>query len=325
VEFDKVKLVMKDQLLSNGVVTDVTFTSSPVTDIWDNWSGFSWTGKDPESDPNFAVTWVDEEYGKTIHWKILKGRDFSREHSMDVNTVIINKAAADYIGLENPIGEIISSGGIGREIIGVVDDVIALSPYEAVRPGFYWLDKNTPNNLGQMIIRLDSTKGTVESLSVVEAIYHKLVTSSTFKYNFVDEEYGMKFKAEQRIGNLASIFAALAIFISCLGLFGLSSFVAEQKTKEIGVRKVIGATLLNIWMLLSKEFVMLVSISLLMAMPITYYYLTKWLSTYQYHTSINWWIFVAASGSVLLITLLTVSFHGLKAATANPVKSLRTE
>lgn len=324
-EFNKVKLVMKDQLLSSGVATDVTFASSPLTDIWDNWSGFSWTGKDPESDPNFTVTWVDEEYGKTIQWKILKGRDFSREHSTDVNTVIINKAAADYTGLENPIGEIISSGGVGREIIGVVDDVIALSPYEAVRPGFYWLDKNTPNNLGQMVIRLDSTKGTAESLLAVEAIHHKLVTSSTFEYNFVDEEYSMKFKAEQRIGDLASIFAALAIFISCLGLFGLSSFVAEQKAKEIGVRKVIGATLLNIWMLLSKEFVVLVSISLLMATPITYYYLSKWLSTYQYHTSINWWIFVAASGGVLLITLLTVSFHGLKAAAENPVKSLRSE
>jgi putative ABC transport system permease protein len=325
VEFDKVKLVMKNRLLSSGLATDVTFASSPLTDIWDNWSGFSWTGKDPESDPNFTVSWVDEEYGKTIQWKILKGRDFSREHSTDVSTVIINKAAADYIGLENPIGEIISGGGVEREIIGVVDDVIALSPYEAVRPGFYWLDKNTPDNLGQMIIRLDSTKGTAESLLAVEAIHHKLVTSSTFEYNFVDEEYDMKFKAEQRIGNLASIFAALAIFISCLGLFGLSSFVAEQRTKEVGVRKVIGATLLNIWMLLSKEFVVLVSISLLMATPITYYCLSKWLSTYQYHTSINWWIFVAASGGVLLITLLTVSFHGLKAAAANPVKSLRSE
>lgn len=323
-EFNKVKLVMKDQLLSSGVATDVTFAGSPLTDIWDNRSGFSWTGKDPDSDPTFTVTWVDEEYGKTIQWKILKGRDFSRNHSTDVNTVIINKAAANYMGLENPIGEIISNGGVGREIIGVVEDVIALSPYEAVLPGFYWLDKNTPN-LGQMIIRLDSTKGTAESLSAVEAIHHKLVTSSTFEYKFVDEEYGKKFKAEQRIGNLASIFAALAIFISCLGLFGLSSFVAEQKTKEIGVRKVIGATLLNIWMLLSKEFVVLVSISLLMAMPITYYFLSKWLSTYQYHTSINGWIFVAASGGVLMITLLTVSFHGLKAAAANPVKSLRNE
>ena len=176
-----------------------------------------------------------------------------------------------------------------------------------------------------MIVRLDPGKGTAESLSAVEAIHKKLVTSSTFEYSFVDEEYGNKFKAEQRIGNLASVFAVLAIFISCLGLFGLSSFIAEQKTKEIGVRKVIGASLLNIWMLLTKEFVVLVSISLLMAMPITFYYLNQWLLTFHYHTALDGWIFMAAAAAVLLITLLTVSFHGVRAATANPVKSLRSE
>jgi len=326
VEFDKNKLVMRDQLLSSGVATDVAFSSSPLTAIWDNWSGFNWRGKDPDSDPNFTVTWIDEEYGKTVQWKILKGRDFSRDHSTDVNGVIINKAAADYLGLENPVGEVISNGEAGREIIGVVEDLIVGSPYEAVGPGFYWLDKNLTNNsLGQMIVRLDPDKGTAKSLSAVEAIHKKLVTSSTFEYSFVDEEYGNKFKAEQRIGNLASVFAALAIFISCLGLFGLSSFIAEQKTKEIGVRKVIGASLLNIWMLLSKEFVVLVSISLLMAMPITYYYLNQWLLTFHYHTALHGWIFMATGAAVLLITLLTVSFHGVRAARANPVKSLRSE
>jgi len=122
VEFDKSKLVMRDQLLSSGVATDVAFSSSPLTAIWDNWSGFNWRGKDPDSDPNFTVTWINEEYGKTVQWKILKGRDFSRDHSTDVNGVIINKAAADYLGLENPVGEVISAGGAGREIIGVVED-----------------------------------------------------------------------------------------------------------------------------------------------------------------------------------------------------------
>ncbi len=325
-EFDRKKLVMRDQLLSSGVATDVAFSSSPLTAIWDNWSGFTWRGKDPESDPNFTVTWIDEDYGKTVQWKILKGRDFSRDHLTDVNAVIINKAAADYLGLENPVGEVISSGGTGREIIGVVDDLIIESPYEAVSPGFYWLDKNpTANSLGQMIVRLNPNKRTAGSLSAVEAIHKKLVTSSAFGYNFVDQEYGNKFRSEQRIGNLASVFAALAIFISCLGLFGLSSFIAEQKTKEIGVRKVIGASLLNIWMLLSKEFVVLVSFSLLMAIPITYYYLNQWLLTFHYHTGLNWWIFLAAGAGVLFITLLTVSFHGVRAAAANPVKSLRTE
>jgi putative ABC transport system permease protein len=325
-EFDKSKLVMRDQLLSNGVATDVAFASSPVTAIWDNWSGFNWRGKNPGTDPNFTVTWIDEEYGKTIEWKILKGRDFSREHSTDVNGVVINKAAADYIGFENPVGETIKADGMEREIIGVIEDVVATSPYEAVGPGFYWLDKHIGNNsLSQMIIRLSPEKSTAGSLSAVEEIHDKLVPSGTLEYSFVDDEYGMKFKAEQRIGNLASVFAVLAIFISCLGLFGLSSFMAEQKTKEIGVRKVIGASLVNIWVLLSKEFVVLVSISLLVAMPVTWYYLQQWLLTYHYHTEISWWVFVVAGSGVLVITLFTVSFHGVRAAVANPVKSLRSE
>jgi putative ABC transport system permease protein len=326
VEFNKRKLVMRDQLLSNGIATEVAFASSPVTDIWDNRSGFNWRGKNPDTDPIFTVTWIDEEYGKTIQWKILKGRDFSRERSMDANAVILNKAAADYIGFKNPVGETITAGGMEREIIGVIEDVIATSPYEPVAPGFYWLDESIEkNSLGQMIIRLNPDKSTAESMSAVEAVHNKLAISSTIDYSFVDDEYGMKFKAEQRIGNLTSVFAVLAIFISCLGLFGLSSFVAEQKTKEIGVRKVIGASLVNIWVLLSKEFVVLVSISLLIAMPIAWYYLQKWLLTYHYHTQINWWVFVVAGSSVLLITLFTISFHGIRAAVANPVKSLRSE
>lgn len=325
-EFHRSKLVMRDQLLSNGIATDVAFSSSPVTAIWDNWSGFNWRGKNPDTDPNFTVTWIDEEYGKTIQWRILKGRDFSREHSTDVDAVIINKAAADYIGFENPVGETITAAGKEREIIGVVEDVIAASPYEAVGPGFYWLDKSIVNNgLGQMIIRLDPEKSTAESLSAVKEIHDKLVTTSALDYSFVDDEYGMKFRAEQRIGNLASIFAVLAIFISCLGLFGLSSFVAEQKTKEIGVRKVIGASLVNVWLLLSKEFVVLVSVSLLVAMPAAWYYLQKWLMTYHYHTDVSWWVFAIVGSGVLLITLFTVSFHGIRAAVANPVKSLRSE
>jgi putative ABC transport system permease protein len=325
-EFDKSKLVMKEQLLSNSIATNVAFASSPVTDIWEHWGGFNWRGKNPDTDPIFSVTWVDEEYGSTIQWKILKGRDFSREHSTDVNAVVINKAAADYIGFKNPVGETISHGGEEREIIGVVEDVIANSPYEAVSPGFYWLDKSLENNnLGQMIIRLNPGKSTVGSLSAVEEIHGKLVTSGTLDYSFVDETYGMKFKAEQRIGNLASVFAVLAIFISCLGLFGLSSFIAEQKTKEIGVRKVIGASVVNIWVLLSKEFVVLVSISLLIAIPIAWYYLQKWLMTYHYHTEIKWSVFVVTGSIVLLITLLTVSFHGVRAAVVNPVRSLRSD
>ncbi|HMI65074.1 MAG TPA: FtsX-like permease family protein [Cyclobacteriaceae bacterium] len=326
-DFNKNKLAMKDEILASGLASDVGFASSPVTAIWDNWGGFTWKGKNPEAESNFTVTWVDEEYGKTIQWKVLQGRDFSRDFGTDADAVIINKAAATYMGLENPVGEFITpgSGDQQRQIIGVVEDVVAVSPYEPVSAGFYWLEKKNPDNLGEMLIKLNSGRSVLDALAKIESIQRKLVPSAPFDYGFVDEEYGSKFKAEQRIGKLVTLFATLAIFISCLGLFGLSSFVAEQKTKEIGVRKVIGASLLNIWSLLSKEFIGLVLISFVMAIPIAYYYLHRWLVTYTYHTDINPLLFVYAGGGVLAITLVTVSFHSIKAAIANPVNSLRSE
>jgi len=206
-----------------------------------------------------------------------------------------------------------------------VDDVVAGSPYEPVRAGFYWLDKNDQDYLGQMLVKLNPGMSAREALSKIESIQKKLVPTSPFEYSFVDEEYGNKFKAEQRIGKLASLFATLAIFISCLGLFGLASFVAEQKTKEIGVRKVVGASIFNIWSLLSKEFIVLVLISFAIAIPVAYHYLHRWLLSYNYHTDINPLVFVYAGSGALIITLLTVSFHSIKAAIANPVTSLRSE
>jgi ABC-type antimicrobial peptide transport system permease subunit len=231
------------------------------------------------------------------------------------------------MGLENPVGEFIThvSGNQQRQIIGVVDDVVAVSPYEPVSAAFYWLEKNDPDNLGEMLIKFSPAIQAKDALAKIESIQSKLAPASPFDYSFVDEDYSIKFKAEQRIGKLASLFAILAIFISCLGLFGLSSFVAEQKTKEIGVRKVVGASLFNIWRLLSKEFIALVLISFVIAIPLAYYYLQQWLLTYNYHTDIDPLVFVYAGCGVLIITLITVSFHSIKAAMANPVKSLRSE
>jgi ABC-type antimicrobial peptide transport system permease subunit len=323
-DFEKNKWVMKDELLAAGAAEHVGFSSSPVTAIWDNWGGFTWKGKNPDAESNFTVTFVDEDYGKTIQWNLLQGRDFSRDFGTDRDAVIINKAAANYLGLENPVGEFITqrSNNRQRQIIGVVDDVVMASPYEPVRPGFYWLDKN---NLGQMLIKLPPGVSVGDALEKIKSIQSELAPSSPFVYSFVDKEYDKKFKSEQRIGKLALVFAIMAIFLSCLGLFGLASFVAEQKTKEIGVRKVVGASIFNIWSLLSKEFIALVLISFVLAIPVAYYYLNRWLSTYTYHTDINPLVFIYAAGGVLVITLLTVSFHSIKAAIANPVKSLRSE
>ncbi|MBS1916719.1 MAG: ABC transporter permease [Bacteroidetes bacterium] len=320
------KLAVKQALLASGVASEIGFSSSPVTSIWDNWGGFSWRGKNPESESSFSVTWVNEDFGKTIGWHIKQGRDYSKDFSTDSSAVIINEATAKYIGLKNPVGEFITfdADGTKRQIIGVVDDIVAESPYEPVRIGFYWLQKNT-NNLGLMNLKLNPNVSMNAALPKIEAVFKKIVPSAPFQYKFADEEFARKFSAEQKVSKLATIFAVLAIFISCLGIFGLASFVAEQRTKEIGVRKILGASTFNLWKLLSKDFVMLVTISLVVATPVAYYFMQNWLQNYQYRTELSWWIFAVAGVGALLITLITVSFQSIKAALANPVKSLRSE
>ena len=318
--------VLRNELLASEAVISVAFSSMPITAIWDNWGGFKWKGKNPEAESSFSVSWINEDFGKTIGWKVKQGRDFSKDYSTDSAAVIINESAAKYMGLKNPVGEYITQeeSGKRRQIIGVVDDVVADSPYEPVKIGFYWLEKNL-NNLGQLQLKINPNLSTTEALTKIEAIQKKIVPSALFQYNFVDEEYGRKFNSEQLIGKLAMVFAILAIFISCLGLFGMASFVAEQRTKEIGIRKVLGATVANLWQLLSKDFVVLVIISCLIAGPIAYYFMNNWLQKYNYHTEISWWIFAASGFGALTITLLTVSYQAIKAALMNPVKSLKTE
>ena len=226
------------------------------------------------------------------------------------------------MGLKNPIGQHLAWDGQPYTIIGVVDNMIMESPYQAVRPIIY----SYLASAGDLVMaKLNPEMSAHESLNKVEQTFKKYNPAYPFEYTFVDEEYGKKFGNEDRIGKLVSIFSALAIFISCLGLFGLASFVAEQRTKEIGVRKVMGASVYSLWSMLSRDFIVLVIISILLATPVTYYFMDDWLVKYQYHTTINWWVFAASGIGALIITLLTVSYQSIKAALANPVKSLRTE
>jgi putative ABC transport system permease protein len=184
------------------------------------------------------------------------------------------------------------------------------------------LDKGAQNIIN---IKINAAAGTHEAVSKIETVFKKYNPSQPFEYKFIDEEYARKFGDEERVGKLASFFSILAVFISCLGLFGIASFMAEQRTKEIGVRKVLGASIFNLWRLLSKEFIVLISIALLIAGPVAYYFMHGWLQNYQYRTEISWWIFASSGMGALLITLITVSFQAIKAAIENPVKSLRTE
>ncbi|MGB5317718.1 ABC transporter permease, partial [Eudoraea sp.] len=242
--------------------------------------------------------------------------------------VLINEAAAKYMGLANPVGVLLKDTDEENPdppltIIGVVEDMIMQSPYEPVKQGIFAYDSFEES--AYYNLRLNPGNSASENLSIIENVFMKHFPDLPFQYQFVDQQYERKFRSEVRIGKLASIFTALAILISCLGLFGLTSFVAEQRTKEIGVRKVLGASVFTVWKMLSKDFIALVVFSCIIAIPISYYVMNAWLDGYTYRVSLSWWIFAAAIIGAIIITLLTVSFQALKAAKANPVNSLRTE
>ncbi|MEO7802714.1 MAG: FtsX-like permease family protein, partial [Ginsengibacter sp.] len=313
---------VRHDLLATGAVVDMAESQGFVIENTANFGGFEWKGKDPNFLDNFAIEWVSHDYGKTVGWQFIDGRDFSRAILSDSSGLVLNEAAAKYMGLKNPVGELIKKDGQTFKIIGVVKDVIAESPYKPVRPTLTSILKWPGPTVS---IRLNEKLSVDEALAKVESIFKKNVPGMPFEYKFVDEEYSKKFEAETRIGRLSSFFAILAVLISCLGLFGLASFVAEQRTKEIGIRKVLGASVANLWQMLSQDFVVLVIVSCLIAIPVAYYFLHEWLQNYEYRTEISWWIFAATGFGSLIITLLTVSFQAIKAAIANPVKSLRTE
>ncbi|MEA5402316.1 ABC transporter permease [Arcicella sp. DC2W] len=313
---------IRNDLIKTGAVSEMSESSSPTTGVWAINNGYDWKGKDPNVQGNFGTVAVTHDFGKTVGWQFKEGRDFSRAFSTDSTGVVLNEAAVKFMGMKQVIGETMKVDGKPYKIIGVVKDMVMNSPYQPALRTVFILDYKWINIIN---IKINPKVNSSEALSKIESVFKKYAPDSPFDYWFVDDDYNLKFLNEVRIGKLTSFFAVLAIFISCLGLFGLASFVVEQRTKEIGIRKVLGATVLNLWTLLSKEFVLLVLISLLTAVPIAYYYMNNWLQSYEYRTEIPWWIFALSGLGALIITLLTVSFQAIKAALANPVKSLRTE
>ncbi|SHG53049.1 ABC transporter permease [Winogradskyella jejuensis] len=327
-EFMGKRDVMRNQFLSSGGAVDFTTASSPATSVWSNRSGYTWEDKQPGFQEDLAYTNVHYDFVKTFGLKLIEGRDFTREFASDSNAVILNKTAVEYMNLKDPIGKYIRDSDTEDpneplKIVGVVEDMLVQSPYEPVKQAMYVFDQY--ENVAFWNLRLNPTKSVSENLNLIENVFKKNFPNTPWDYQFVDEEYGKKFKSEERLASLAKIFTALAIFISCLGLFGLASFVAEQRTKEIGVRKVLGASISQLWLLLSKDFLTLVVISLVVASPIAYYLMSQWLQKFTYRTNVGWSVFAIACLGALLITIITVSFQAIKAAIANPVKSLRTE
>jgi putative ABC transport system permease protein len=226
------------------------------------------------------------------------------------------------MGLQHPLGQIIRWNGKPFTVVGVIRDMVKGSPYQPVGQSLFF---NAAEIGPEITIRLNPVLSASQALARIEPVFRQLNPSAPFDYTFIDDEYAQKFAAEQRTGNLSGIFAALAVFISCLGVFGLASFIAEQRIKEIGIRKVLGASTFNIWQMFSKDFIVIILISLCIAIPVAYYAAHKWLENYQYKTTLAWWIFLLGGAGVLMITLLTASYHAVKAALANPVKSLRVE
>jgi ABC-type antimicrobial peptide transport system permease subunit len=305
-------------VLSNGPTTELT-----------NGGGFDWTGRSASTQNGFGVVAVTQDYGKTIGWTIKDGRDFSREFSTDSSALVLNETAVRVMGLKHPVGSTIKYLGTSYKnnnfhVIGVIQDIVMESPFSSVPPTVYTMDTAATNSLW-MTLRLNPSMSETKAASLIGPVFRKYNPGSPFDYLVNDKQYALNFVLEDRISILTSIFAGFAILISCLGLFGLASFTAEQRTREIGIRKVLGAPVLHLWGLLSKEFLLLVSLSFLIAIPLSYYFMHNWLQHYEYRIAISAWIFLVTMAGALLITLATVSVQSVRASLANPVKSLRTE
>jgi putative ABC transport system permease protein len=319
---------LRNKLKQANAIVELAESASPATETWFTNNNFDWQGKDPNTKIGFACTAVSLEYGFTMGWSFLQGRDYSREFSTDSCAVILNQAAARLIGWQNPIDEEITWSGKKFRVIGVIKDMIVDSPYEAVKPTVYFMQSNFfQNTLGSVWIniRLNPGIGPHEAITRVERVFESVMPGVPFEFKFIDQEYEKKFASEERIGKLASLFALLAIFISCLGLFGLASFVAQQRTKEIGIRKIVGASIFSLWKMLSKDFVMLVTVACAITIPVSYFFMNDWLNGFQYRTETSWWVFGTTSIGALLLTLITVSYQSIRAALMNPVKSLKSE
>jgi ABC-type antimicrobial peptide transport system permease subunit len=318
--------LIKNELLASGIAKSVTKTNSPLTERWSNGWGQDWEGKDPNDKTSFDRYLADEGLGVTAGLQFIQGRDFDlKKFPTDSTGLIINESSLKVMKFKDPIGKKVGDLGVDWHIVGVIKDFILTSPYEPTRPILICGAKSKFMSFYVMQIKLNGNNSTANNLKKTEAIFKKYNPDYPFDAKFVDEEYARKFDDEKLQGTLAGLFAGLTIFISCLGLFGLATYMAENRVKEIGVRKVLGASVTGITTLLSKDFVKLVIISFLIAAPLAWWAMYKWLQSYTYRVRIEWWVFALAGFLSVMIALLTISYQSIKAAVANPVQSLRAE
>jgi putative ABC transport system permease protein len=315
---------LREEMLATGVVENMAKSDFSITGNMSGEASLQWAGKDPSSQPLVAQNACSHDFPNTNGFQFIEGRDFSREFSTDTMALVVNEMAAKLFAPgKSAIGvKIKFASGKEREVIGVIKDQIRWTPFTKQSPHIYLISYP---GMGCLTVRLKADQPIREALTRVETVLKKYDPDAPFDYKFQDDDYARLFKDEERIGKLAGVFATLAIFVSCIGIFGLAAFAASQRTKEIGIRKVLGASVFYVWKMLSADFVWLVIIALVIATPLTYYFSNNWLEQYEYRIEITWWIFILVGFGALLITLLTVSYQSIKAAVTNPVKSLRSE
>jgi putative ABC transport system permease protein len=311
---------IKVELLASGAVESVTRANSAITDINSN-NFVGWPGKPDELKVIFTTVVMDYDWAKTMGVKMVEGRDFEEGNKADSNAITVNKSAVKIMGLKDPIGTELDLWGKKKKLIGIYDDVLMGSPYEEVKPMFGVID----DWWGSFTIRLSATQDLQASVKTVENVFKKYGPAYPFEYTFVDVEFQKKFTTINLTSRLAGIFAILAIVITGLGLFGLASFTAQQRTKEIGIRKVLGASVSSIVNLVSKDFSIIVIVSFFVFAPLSWWAMTNYLERYTIRTEIAWWIFPLTGAIALIFALIIVSTQALKAAQSNPVNSLRNE
>jgi putative ABC transport system permease protein len=315
-------MALKNELLQTGYIESVAYSSSPVTAIYDHSIINEWPGKTGTDLIHIGCVGLSDNYFRTLGMKLLSGRDFTTNRKTDSATIIVNEAAVKKMQLKEPLGqEIMWNGSEKARIVGVVKDALMESPYASVVPPIF-----THRREGRSVLyRLRPEVNTQTALTKLAPVFNKYNPAYPYSYQFADTAYNDKFKQEVLVGRLAAIFATLAIFISCLGLFALAAYMVEQRTKEIGVRKVLGASVSQLWLLLSKDFIALVLVSCIIASPVALYFLQNWLQKYEYRISPGIPVFVISAAIAIVITVITISFQTIKAAIQKPIVALKSE
>ena len=313
--------LIKDELLRNGLAEDVATSNSPVTHMYWFRSDFTWEGKREDQLNSFAIINTGYDYTKTLRVKMREGRDFDRQYN-DSLSIMLNVAAAEYMGLKEPVGATITSGERKFTVTGVMENMVMSSPTARPQPTLFFFSPDTPREL---MVRLPMDRPVDETIAGIQKIYREHIPEYPFEYRFTDQVFSQRYSAMELIGTLTNLFAVLAIFISCLGLFGLAAFTAERRVKEIGIRKVLGASVISLVGLLSREFSVLVLIAFALAAPLTIWMANDALSQFAYHTTVSWWVAVVTGLGALALAVFTVSLHAFKAARSNPTQALRSE